>query len=177
MSERREPTLEQNLTGLRETVYRFRRFSHQHVRIDYMYVDFHDENENAMSNRIDKRLGDIARAFWGQWKYRTPVPHPLSPRADEWYEYEESKWAQLFESCNPFEIPYECPLVSPPIDTLVGFVNRLQYLSDDCETIFQDYMENEHNRHFSDTDTHEQVMGYLIAIESLINVIHHQMLD
>ena len=140
-----------------------------------MYADFHDDK--AMSNRIDKRLGDIARAFWGRWKYRTPVPHPLSNGADDWYEYEEAEWAQLFERCHPFAIPYECPLIHPPIADLVGFVKRLQSLSDDCETIFQDYTENEHNRHFSDTDTHEQVMAYLIAIESLINAIHHQMLD
>jgi hypothetical protein len=175
MSEGREPTLEQNLTGLRETVYHFRRFCHEHVRIDYMYMD--SENYNAMSNIIDRLLGDIARAFWGRWKNRTPVPHPFSNGADEWYEDKEEEWAQLFERCRPFEIPYEIPCVSPPIADLVMFVKRLQYVSEDCETRYQDYVEDCHDRHFSDTDTHENVMGYLIAIESLINVIHHQMLD
>ena len=167
-----ENSLEQNRARLREVVYNFRRFAHEHVQtIDYMYLDVHG-SDNAMSNRIDNRLADIARAFWAQWIDRPPVPFELF-RKSTWDEYEEAGWADAFEAQDPFVIP-ECPLRSPDVAQMIGFVRRLQSLSSECDDIYLEYSESEHDREFTDVDTHAQVMAYLIAIESLINAMCYQ---
>ena len=175
MAELHEPTLEQNRTDLQKTVYNFRRFAHEHGRvIDYMYVDFHGDGGAATSNRIDNRLRDIALAFWGRWVDRTPVPHPLYTTND-WFIGGEARWAQEFERNDPFLIPTECQFLTPPIDTLVRFENRSKSLSSECLDTYADYVKSEHHRDFSDTETHEQVIAYLVAIESFMHVMQAQL--